>query len=354
MHDPIPIPTDVASAAAALSTHELVQMVPKHDPASAYRLLVPNGWARVTRLGGIRFEMARPEPVGLFVSSTQHGAPVVSVTQARLPVEIAIEDYVRAQLAHEGWSVFSIRWVEYPSGLRLDVAALPITRCRDQVRRTTAFVDGGRLLMHSAFCPVREWSRLCEALWISAATFELVVPTKSERFEDWTPHEHGGLHCELPATWAVEPKVARDDLAAVDGRLFVDERLAGYVRVKIESHRGAPPNVDKLLAESDHELREAFVTPARNKSDRATVAGRPMPEGWCGGFTCEGNVPGARRVDISYGYKMLDDAVVSIVALCEPLGSDRLGNLRTRRAFEIAAESATRRADGKAETRTES
>lgn len=335
------LPMDSPRARTAFDSHALIETYPKHDPTSAHRLLVPKGWLQTTRIGGVRFEPGRPYPTGFFTAPANPGEIVIAITQARIPVEIGIEDYLRAQAAFEGWQIFEAKWVDYPSGRRLDMGFSKMSKKVQHVRRTTAFADHGRIIRHDAFCPVSRWRELADDLWLSGASFELVAPAGNPRFERWERHRHRELVVEIPESWGVEPK--HGDAAALDARLMVRGRLCGYVRVKMERVDDAPA-VEHLLEVSDRELRKGDMTPARRKPAVLITPGAEL-EGWLGTFCSEARVPGGALVHVWYGYKFCKGTLCSMMAVSEPLEKDRLGYLRTKRAFDIAGETATEGAD---------
>lgn len=330
------LPTEAPEAAAAAAqTHSLIEIYPKQNLMSAYRTLIPDGWRQATRIGGVRFEPCRPVPLGFFTADNT-GNTVITITQADLPVEFRLEDWVRAQCAFEGWSVFEVRWVDYPSGRRLDVGSSRWLGKEQHVRRTTAFVDHGRILRHDAFVRVADWLRYKDALWVSAASFELVRATGNDRFERWSEHTQGFLTVRMPNTWEIEGKKSPSSISAIDARLFVRGRLFGYVRVKAEMKEKAPSLEQELLI-SDRELRQGDMTPARRKTEVTNTLGETVPEGWLGKFESVAAVPGNALVQVRYGYKFTDNTLFSVLAVSEQVEKDRLGFLRTNRAFEIAS-----------------
>lgn len=321
------------------ATHAPVRMIPRRDVSAGYRLFVPRGWGTSTRIAGVQFEAGRPEPMGFFVESDRDGAAAIVVSQARLPVELRLEDCVRGQCAHEGWEVSSAQWFRDEEGtMRIEVLAARGRGVLASRRRVVAFVDNGRVVMHSAVASLSSWPGLDPLLWGSAASFELLAPSKVSRFEAWEVHSVGGLHVELPESWNAEFVAAAPELSAVDANLNYGERLRGYVRVK-GRRASEPRSVEQLLDVADHELRGAGIVPARHKPVLAELPGAEAPAGVLGAFASEVRIFGGPG-EAMYGFTFVDGLEASVVALSPTLSEDRMGCLRTRRAFEIAMQTA--------------
>ncbi len=319
-----------------------VRLIPLRDISAGYRSLVPAGWGAVTRLDGVRFEPGRPEPMGFFVQSDRDGAAAIVISQARPPVELRLEDYVRGQCAHEGWRVRSEHWFPALGGeMRLEVGAERGRGVLGARRRVIAFVDNGRVLLHSATAPRSAWAGLDPLLWSSAESFELLCPTRVARLEAWEVQSVGGLHVELPRSWTAKFVSATPELSAIDANLNVGPRLHGYVRVK-GRRTFRPRPVEGLLDVVDQELREVGIVPARRKPAEAQVAGAEVPAGWLGTFASEVRMFDG-PADAHYGFKFVDGLEVSVVGLSPTVEDDRAGWLRTRRAFEIALHTASPR-----------
>jgi len=309
----------------AATTHGAVRVVPSRDPMGAYRLLVPLSWGTASRLEGVRFENGRPEPIGFFVESEAKGAAAIVVTQARSPVQLRIEDYVRGQCAYEGWEVHAVEWVEVDGAERLVVMA----HREGAVRRVVAFMDHARVFQHSATAPATEWERLDGALWCSAVSFELVVPTGKQKFEPATTHPMLGGSVELPRTWECDVRFESSDLVALDANLDV-EGWRGFVRV--EARRVASPlREDELLSIVDQELMVAGIRPALRKP---AVAWRRDVDVQ-GVFSSAVNLFGEGG-EAWYGFAFAEGVQWSVVGLSRSMEADRQGCMRMRGAFEFA------------------
>lgn len=309
----------------AAATHGAVRVVPSRDPMGAYRLLVPLSWGAASRLDGVRLENGRPEPTGFFVESEAEGAAAIVVTQARLPVQLRVEDYVRGQCAYEGWELHSIDWVEVDGAARLVVMA----RRDGAVRRVVAFVDHARVFQHSATAAATEWERLDGALWCSAVSFELLMPTGKQKFESTTTYPMLSGSVELPRTWECDVRFESSELVALDANLDVGG-WRGFVRV--ETRRVVSPlREDELLAIVDQELMVAGIRPALSKP---AVAWRRDVDVQ-GVFSSAVNLFGEGG-EAWYGFAFAEGLQWSVVGLSRSMEADRQGCMRMRGAFELA------------------
>lgn len=310
---------------SAATTHAAARVVPSRDPMGAYRMLVPLAWGSTTRIDGVQLENGRPEPIGFLVESEREGAAAIVVTQARLPVQLRLEDYVRGQCAYEGWEVRAVDWVEIEGSARLVVMA----HREGVVRRVVAFVDHARVFQHSSTAPVAEWERLDGALWCSAVSFELLLPTGKLKFEPTDDHAMLGGTVALPRTWECDLRFESSDIVALDANLDV-EGWRGFVRV--EARRMASPlREEELLAAADEELMAAGIKPALRKP---AVAWRPDVD-VLGVFSSAVNLFGEVG-EAWYGFAFAEGLQWSVVGLSRSMGSDRQGCMRMRGAFELA------------------
>ncbi len=321
-------------------THAPVRLIPKRDLSAGYRMMVPRGWGTATRIGGVQFEQGRAEPIGFFVESDRDGAGAIVVSTTRLPVELGLEDFVRGQCAHEGWQVQDMHWFPAAGAMRLEALAQKGRGVASSRRRIVVFADNGRVVMHSATAPVSSWARLDPLLWGSADSFELLVPSGRTQFEAWEEHSAGGLRVKLPVSWRARFAASAPELSALDANLNHGEagQLHGYVRVKGRQLRRSRP-VEELLDIVDYEIRKKGIVPALRKPPRALVSGAEVPEGWLGTFFSDVQIFGGLG-EALYGFKFVDGVELSVVSLSPSLKHDRMGCLRTRRAFEIALETA--------------
>ncbi|MBV1858593.1 MAG: hypothetical protein KUG77_09300 [Nannocystaceae bacterium] len=311
--------------ADAAATHDPVRIVPGRDPMGAYRMLVPRSWGAASRLGMVELERGRPEPIGFFVESDRDGAAAIVVTQARLPVQLRLEDYVRGQCAYEGWDVLAVRWVEVGDNVRLTVLATK----EGAVRRDVAFVDHARVFQHSSTSSMADWARLDHALWCSAVSFELLLPTGRRLFE--AAREHAMLEgsVSLPRTWTCEVRFESPDVVALDANLDVDG-WRGFVRVEARREDTPQPEHD-LLRIADEEIVAAGIVPALRKPP---VQWRPDVDVQ-GVFSSSVNLFG-QLGEGWYGFVYAGGIQWSVIGISRPIETDRQGCMRMRGAFELA------------------
>ncbi len=311
--------------ADAAATHDAVRIVPSRDPMGAYRMLVPRSWGAASRLGMVELERGRPEPIGFFVESDRDGAAAIAVTQARLPVQLRLEDYVCGQCAHEGWAVQSARWLELGDDVRLTVLA----RKKGAVRRVVAFVDHARVFQHSATSSATDWVRLDHALWCSAVSFELLLPTGRRLFEAAREHPMLEGAVSLPRTWTCDVRLESPDVVALDANLDVDG-WRGFVRVEAR-REDVPLSEDELLRFADGEIADAGIVPALRKPP---VQWRPDVEVQ-GVFSSSVNLFG-QLGEGWYGFAYADGIQWSVIGISRSIETDRQGCMRMRGAFELA------------------
>lgn len=317
-----------------------VRIIPEADPIAAYHLLIPDGWGCVSRLEGVRTHLTRPFPLGLFIESDEPDAAAITITAARLPIQIRLEDYLRALLASEGWRIAYEAWTLRAGQWHLQITAL---RNGATCRRVTAFPDGGRVLMHSATARVGRWSTLDPSFETSAASFELLAPSGRTHFEHTPAHRLAGGTVVVPETWEAKVRIDTPSLGALDINLHPHGWWRGYVRIKAR-HTERARDLDDLLATSHRELESVGINPSRTKLLAARPQNNPEPDGLLGVFHSTADIFGSPG-EAWYGYKIARGIEWSVVGLAPSLSDDRIGCLRTRGAFDLALETAGEEVD---------
>ena len=308
----------------AAATHGAVRVVPTRDPASVYRMLVPRSWSAASRLGGLRFELGRPEPIGFYVESEATNAAAVVVTQSRLPAQLRLEDYVRGQCAHEGWRVQHTEWIDVEGDARFVALA---SKGRS-MRRVVANVDHARLFQHSSTASVEAWARLEQELWCSAVSFELLLPTRRRLFEGIVPCSAFGREALLPESWTCEVKRQTAGVAAWDANLDVHGWRA-FVRVEARKLDAPTPDTGRL-AVAEREIREGGMVPAVRK---ARVVWRPDVEARV--YASSVNLFGELG-EAWYGLAERDGVEWTVLGISRAVETDGQGCLRMRGAVELA------------------
>ncbi len=184
-------------------THRRVGIIPSSDASLRYTLPIPRGWGRVSGLAASP-AVGRPEIIGLFAPDPDLEGPrlVVSVTRLRWDVDPAL--WVRQGWEAAGWEIavagpLAPRW--HP---RFEVGALRKTEAGVEVRRTTGFIDNGRLVRVDAAAPSASWSKLHDVLWPCGVMMSLERPTFRRQVEPTRRYEGPRVAFELPASWAAQ------------------------------------------------------------------------------------------------------------------------------------------------------
>lgn len=328
-------------SAFASETHEPVIVAPMHEPSALYRLLVPRDFRlRATQIGPARRVIGRPEPLGLFLRDTEGEGPGLAVTMTRLPLAIAVDRFMRLLAERQGSTVAFVRARPLECGDRIELLATRGARTLHQL----GVLDNGRLFQIHATARSREWPEHRERLWHSLTSFTLAAPGPAQ-CEPHVTAAHGPLAFDHPATWTVLAK-RTDPLHsgnhAIDLALFDEPEPTlprALLRVKTEPHAGRP-DVTRLLATVDRELRSARYAPARTKHPRVPDPAFAIPpEGWLGTFECEAAL-GVSLLDLRYGFAWRDGVAVSVVGLAAPPRLATTPWLRMHAAFELAAQTA--------------
>lgn len=355
--DPRPAALDIPYAAPSLGdaiekTFSNVQVTPNDDPALAYRLGVPGAWASAKRAEPAVEKPLVPQSLGSFESSAEAGSPVVSVTVTRFPFEIPVDAWVRHTLAQQGYTLVAGRYFPGPNSLFFDATATRGTGEQQEVLRTTAHADGGRVFSVNTLCSRRHWDAAKETFWVAHVSFKLLNGTGSSQMEARKQYyaEQPDFRISHPLSWAAEPvKSDWKDVSAVDLRLLdgAGKVVLGYVQVKAQ-RESSPPHPLPLTALRDEglaKLRESFgyvsSRPFLPLSEQDDPRGGAV-DGWLGGFAGEEKVSengSDTDVAVRLGFIRRGGVTFSLVALSAPVRDDTLAAFRTQRAFEIVRDS---------------
>ena len=326
-----------------------VQVTPNDDPLLAYRLGVPAPWAVSRHFGPVVEELLVPEGLGFFAGSLEPGSPVVAVTVTRFPFEMPVHTWVHRALAEQGYTVIAARYFPGPNSIFFDATAIRGSGDEEEVLRTTAHPDGGRVFSVNTLCARSHWDAAKEIFWVAHVSFKLLAGTGVSQLETWKHFEaeEPDFRVSYPFSWTAEPVTsAWPGVSAVDLRLLdaAGEVLLGYVQVKAqgdspESNELPLPAlrddcVDKLRRSFGFTPSQAFVPLTEADDPRAEAV-----DGWLGGFAGEEKVSNNGSdtdVAVRLGFIRRGGVTFSLIALSAPVRDDTLAALRTQRAFEIA------------------
>jgi hypothetical protein len=345
---------DIPYAAPTLSpiieqTFANLQVTPNDDPALAYRIGVPAQWALSRHFGPVVEELLIPEGIGFFAGSAEPGAPVVAVTLTRFPFEMPVHAWVRRSLAEQGYSVVAARYFPGPNSVFFDATAIRGSEDLEEVLRTTAHVDGGRVFSVNTLCARRHWDAAKEIFWIAHVSFKLLKGTGVPKLEAQKYFYAADPEFRLayPFSWSAEAvKSDWQGVSAVDLRLLdgAGKVVLGYVQVKAlrDSSESARLPVAALRDDCLAKLRKSLGYAPSVPFEPLTEQDDPRAEavdGWLGGFAGEEkiNENGADSdVAVRLGFIRRGGSTFSLIALSAPLRDDTLAAYRTQRTFEIA------------------
>jgi hypothetical protein len=331
--------------AAMEETHVNLRVTPNDNPLLAYSLAIPKTWAYSKQFGPVPSALLEPQGLGFFTASATPGAPVIAVTMTPVPFEIPLHTWARLAMADDGWTVLSARYLPGPYGLFFDLTGTRLVDDVEEVRRTTARIDGGKVFCVNTMCARVHWDDAKEIFWVAHATFELLGGTRQDKMEPWlaASAEAPGFRAAYPYSWRAEPASVPADQAtsAVDIRLIDAEgkTLLAYLQVKAERALDGQqvPSLEQLEGAALSRLAGSGVAPtgpfrrlSEEEDPRATAV-----EGWLGGSVGEARL-GEGDVAVRLGFVRLSDVTFSLSLLSPRLEDDRLAALRAERAFEIA------------------
>jgi len=339
------IPVTAPSVLAAIQeTHVNLKVTPNDNDLLAYSLAIPKPWAYSRQFGPVATGLLETQGLGFFAASAEAGAPLIAVTVTPIPFEIALHTWARLAMADDGWTVVSARYLPGPYGLLFDVTGTRLAGEVEEVRRTTARVDGGNVFCVNAMCARSRWDAAKEIFWAAHVTFELLGGAREDRMEPWlaATTEGPAFRLAYPRSWLAEPLAgpAGQEVSAVYLRLVDAEgkTLLAYLRVQAARAAGGQP------APSLEELRESALSQVASAGVAPAGPLRPLSEeedpralaveGWLGGFAGEARM-GESDVALRLGFVRLGEVTFSLSLLSPLTGDDRLAALRAERAFEI-------------------
>jgi hypothetical protein len=274
-------------------THVAVRIRPGGDPTLQYELPIPRGWHRATAYRGPARPAGNPDTIGLFCAAPDAQGPrvVVSVTQLRWEVDPI--EWVRYGWACAGWRVAVARAVDHPRGPRFEVGALKDVGSRIDVRRTTGFVDNGRLFRVDVVASLLEWSRVHDELWACGALADLCSPTGRTQVETRHRCEGPGLAFAIPTSWGVDAPMRRGNGVRWQGAL--ESSVQRGARISIVSQPG--PDDEATLAPRraaiQRRLRAAQIAVSRSMEPVEEDALAEL-DGWRGMYRCTATFEDAR------------------------------------------------------------
>jgi hypothetical protein len=348
---------DIPYAAPALSdtiekTFANLQVTPNDDAALAYRLGVPAQWAGSRQVDSVVEKPLVPRGIGTFTGSAQPGAPAVAVTLTRFPFEVPVDAWVRHSLAQQGYTLVAGRYFPGPNSLFFDATATRGSGNQEEVLRTTAHADGGRVFSVNTTSSRSQWDEVKETFWVAHVSFKLLNGSGSSQLEarKQAYAEHPDFRISYPSSWTAEAvKSASRKVSALDVRLLdaAGKVVLGYVQVRAreDSVQSQELPVAALRDDCLAKLRKSFGYVPSRPFEALTEQDDPRGEavdGWLGGFAGEERVRenGADTdVAVRLGFIRRGGSTFSLIALSAPVRDDTLAAFRTQRAFEIARDS---------------
>lgn len=192
-------------------THALVGVAPEGDASLRYQIVVPRGWARARAVGQGAASPRAPQLIGLFAKdpAEPHG-PRIMVTVERLRFDVPPRQLVTERWEASGWRIGVSRPVD--NG-RFEIGGLRDMGKYVEVRRSTGFVDGARLVRVDVAAPLPVWPAVHDLLWPCGPLMLLKEPTYQRAVEPRRRHAAGGMQVSLPESWAA--RWVSDDTALV-------------------------------------------------------------------------------------------------------------------------------------------
>ena len=318
--------------AAAVDTHDLVRVDVDGDPAGAFRLLVPKGWAAVRRFAAPRRGDLGPVPIGAFAAMPDPSSPVLVITKRFVGEHVRPLDLLVRDLTAEGGCVLGATMADGPHGPRLQIAVLHRGGALG-LRVCTAHVDGGRVFAVDAIASERLFPLVHELIAPCGPSFALVRPTGVPWLARSQTVCMGRVRLELPFDWRWRTMA---DGRALDGRPREGSQLRALVRLR-------PANLETradVLARrwSTTMLRSGMVVASCTEHRGPTqCADVEIP-----GTAIDLEVRGAMgpRV-LTVATRRIDAGVLDVAVLAPPLRDDVDTWLRVRGLLELALTTAT-------------
>ncbi len=316
-------------------THRRVGVRPAHDESLGYVLPVPRGWGRVEALAAGP-QRGRPEILGVFSPEADLAGPRIVVSVTRLPWDVDPRAWVEHHWRKAGWSIAVARPLDARWHPRFEVGALRDTESAVEVRRTTGWVDNGRLIRADVAAPTSNWARLHDLLWPCGVLCSLSKPTYRREVEVQCRVGGPWLGFGLPASWHVR-RVAP---SLQGGSRWVASAEAGVAVVRIDATPWPPGGVEPVEARQHRlrrELRSEGLVPAR-RVHRVPAEGAAGTPGLAGVFDMH-----AQDHEEPFSIRMahLDAGGVSVdyvAAVASPLRHP-IDCMRAHRALELAVAS---------------
>jgi hypothetical protein len=309
-------------------------------------LILPKTWKHVKPSADSLFSSAH----GTFSDQDPKRPALVAVAFTPAPHDVPVDAYLQVSLANEGWQLVQGGFYPGPFGLFYEATATRNLGNTSLVRRSSARLHHGTILVVSAVCPRERWDELKKDLWLAHVSTEL-QGTKpdgmSEERKQVSSLPEGkaakGVRPPLfttvyPASWTAEvPESTNKDVSGIHVRLILDGVLGAYIGVRAERHAaGAKPAVSELITNAKKKVEAAG---AQLISEPQPTAAQDDPRataitGWLGGYIANGRL-GDSDVDVRMGFVQNEKLSFTMIMLSPKQKSDVLTALRARRAFEI-------------------
>ena len=329
-----------------------LQVTPNNDAALAYRLGVPGQWSGPQRLDPVAAKPLAPQGLGSFAGSVQPGSPATAVTVTRFPFELPVDAWVRHSLAQQGYTLVAGRYFPGPHSIFYDATATRGSGDAEEVLRTSAHADGGRVFSVNTTSARRHWDAAKETFWVAHVSFELLNGTGSSQLEPWKEvyTKDPAFGVGYPSSWSAEAvKSSRSGVSEVELRLLdgAGKVVLGYVQVRAlrDSEQSKQLPLARLRDENIARLRKSFSYVPSRPFVALTEQDDPRGEavnGWLGGFAGEEKVSengSETDVAVRLGFLRRGGNTFCLSALSAPVRDDTLAAFRTQRAFEIARDS---------------
>lgn len=312
------------------------------EPASAYALAVPRTFGRARTITGTRRSIGRPDPIGIFVAGPSDHAPRVLVSVTRLPFEVDPLAWLCARLGAGGWTVAHTRRLPPPWAPRVELGALRDDAGIVEVRRTTAWLDDGRLFRVDVAASAPAWPRVHDLLWPCGRTFSPDRVTGRAGVEARTRVQGPGVAFEHPASLAAArmPEASREAPAWWLTGSDDDDDAFG---MGVWAHRFGPEGPAAIEARRS-KLRRWLQ--ARGLALARRV--EPLPDRETGatpGWTrCDrlAATRGGEPLEVRFAHRDFPDARIGVdaLAIAKPAAALPLAHLRATRALAIVGETA--------------
>jgi hypothetical protein len=323
-------------------THARVLVTPNGDPTLRFDLALPKDFAHAGQMGPVPDGLFVNRGLCLFTNSDEPGAPMIAVTVTTLPFELPADEWTRIAMNADRWSVVSGRWFPGPNSLFYDLTGVRTVDDVELVRRTSARLDGNRLVFVNTMCARTYWDQNKQDFWTAHVTFALLGGLDSTQIEPWLQAATTAPDFETayPRSWSHEAaESAPDTMSALHFRLTDVEqtRLLAYLLVRAQ-RKQTPEQATLPWLLSD--------TLAMLEKSGLVLAAEPQPiaeeadprslgvEGWLGGFQGQGRV-GEAELTVRLGFIARADVVFELALYSPRREDDLITALRAQRAFEI-------------------